>query len=799
MKILKFGGKSLANGEPLKKAIEIIEKSHKTEKISVVVSARGNDTDKLILLAKLAKSGEPFREELIEFFNYHKEVSDSLSFDLEYYAIYDTLKAIQAIKICNDAVLDQIVSFGERISTRILAHRLQAKGIPAIGVDARKLLIAERKNGETIVDLKKSLQKTQEFINNFNQNSIPIITGFIAADKEDNTITLGRNGSNYTATLLANFLNASLVENWTNINGFYTADPFLVDGAKPIELLSYKEANELAQFGANIIHPKTIVPLIEKNIPIVIKNSFDPDQIGTTINKDGSGKGIKAVNVIKDCVLVSIEGKGMADKVGIDARIFNELRVNNISVKLISQASSERSIGFIVDAENGHNVKEIIETTFSSEIEKGDISSVVVNNDIAVIAITGRHNYALEKAISGLRKNKIWLHLIANSISGEHISLVIDNSQVKKAVNVVHNHVFGALKTIHVFALGKGNVGSTFINQVLDTKDALSLKRNLGIQVVGVADSKRYVFNTSGIGANWQQELSSSQKQSNIDHILEELKASDLENIVIVDNTANPEIASHYRQFIESGFDVIASNKIANTLPYPIYRDFRKKVREKNRYFLYETNVGAGLPVIDTIKHLVDANENVNAINGVFSGSLSYIFNTFSKSDRSFSDVLISAKEKGFTEPDPREDLQGNDVARKLLILAREIGFEANLEDIQIESLIPEQLQGISTYEEFEKNFPQLDYHYNSVKSSLKDGEVLRYVGSLECSGKMKVELIRVNPNEPLANLKDSDSLIQIYTDSYGEKPIIIQGAGAGAEVTARGVYSDLIRIGNLN
>lgn len=799
MKILKFGGKSLANGEPLKKAIEIIEKSHKSEKISVVVSARGNDTDKLIHLAKLAKAGESFREKLIEFFDYHKEVSSSLSFDLEYSALYDTLKAIQAIKISNDAVLDQIVSFGERISTRILSHQLQAKGIPAIGVDARKLLLAERKNGDTVVDLKTSRLRTLEFFESFNQKSIPIITGFIASDIEGNTVTLGRNGSNYTATLIANFLNAKSVENWTNINGFYTADPFLVDSAKPIQHLSFREANELAQFGANIIHPKTIVPLIEKNIPIVIKNSFDPDKAGTTIDQDGSGKGIKAVNVIKDCVLVSIEGKGMADKVGIDARIFNELRVNNISVKLISQASSERSIGFIVDSKDGHNVKDIIETTFNSEIEKGDISSVVVNSNIAVIAITGRHNYALEKAISGLRKNKIWLHLIANSINGEHISLVIDNSQVKKAVNVVHNHVFGALKTIHVFAFGKGNVGSTFIEQVLDTKETLTQKRNLKIKVIGVADSKTYVFNSSGLGKNWREALSNSQNSSNIDHILEKLNSSDLENVVIVDNTANPQIASLYKKFVLAGYDVIASNKIANTLPYPIYKDFRKKVREKNRHFLYETNVGAGLPVIDTIKHLVDADENVNAINGVFSGSLSYIFNTFSNSDLSFSEVLVSAKEKGFTEPDPREDLQGNDVARKLLILAREIGFESNLEDIQVESLIPEHLRGISTWDEFQANFKQLDKHYCDVRSTLKEGEVLRYVGTLENSGNMRVELIRINPGEPLANLKESDSLIQIYTDSYGEKPIIIQGAGAGAEVTARGVYSDLIRIGNLN
>lgn len=799
MKILKFGGKSLANGAPLKNVIDIITESSKSEKIAVVVSARGNDTDKLIQIAHLAKDGENFREELISFFQYQKEESNSINFDLEYAAIYDLLKAVQALKFINQNVIDHIISFGETLSVRIVVHQLQTKGLPAISVDARKLIVAESKNGDIEVDFKETKNRTLQYFESLSEKVIPIITGFIASNRENNTITLGRNGSNYSATILANILDASSVENWTNINGFYTADPFLVENAKPIHQLSYKEANELAQFGANIIHPKTIIPLIEKNIPIVIKNSFEPEKEGTIIDQNGSGKGIKAVNVIKNCVLVSIEGKGMADKVGIDARIFNELRSNNISVKLISQASSERSIGFVVDADQAKNVKSIIESAFSNELLNGDISQVSVNKDIAVIAITGRHNYALEKAISGLRKNKIWLHLIANSISGEHISLVIDNALIRKAVNVVHNHVFGAVKTVHVFALGKGTVGRTFINQILNTKDELSNKRNLSIKLVGVADSNRYLLQPQGLGQNWTEELLASTKVNAIDQIIEDLKKSDLENIVLVDNTANAEIAQSYEKIIQAGFDIIASNKIANTLPFSVYSKFRNQVRLKNRHFLYETNVGAGLPVIDTIKHLVDADEKINSINGVFSGSLSYIFNTFSKENIPFSEILLTAKEKGFTEPDPREDLQGNDVARKLLILAREIGYEANFEDIKINNLIPEELRSIKTWSEFEKHFKTLDRHFDHLKKSLHEDEVLRFVGTLSENGKMKVDLVKVKSEEPLAHLKDADSLIEIYTDSYGSKPIIIQGAGAGAAVTARGVYSDLIRIGNLN
>lgn len=799
MKILKFGGKSLANGEALKSSVKIIADAYKSGKIYIVVSARGEDTDKLLHLAHLAKEGEPFREELIDFFNYHKTATGTLNFDLEYAALYDTLKAVQSLKICTEDVLDQIVAFGELLSSRIIAYQLHSKGIPAISVDARKLIVASRKNGEVVVNKTISTQNTVDYFNQLNPNSVPVITGYIAANPDGGTITLGRNGSNYSATLLANILDVELVENWTNIDGFYSADPKLVANAKPIRHLSYKEANELAQFGANIIHAKTIIPLIEKNIPVVIKNSFAPEQPGTLIDSKGSGKGIKAVNVITDCALVSIEGKGMADKVGIDARIFSALSVNNISVKLISQASSERSIGFIVPLGEAENVRDIIIENFQLEIERNDINNINVNRDIAVIAITGRHNYSLEKAISGLRKNKIWLHLIANSISGEHISLVVDNKFIKKAVNVVHNHVFGAVKTLNVFALGKGNVGKTFINQVLKTKEELSNRRKLGIKIIGVADSNHYFFDPAGISSDWESKLSTSEKTSLLDHILDELSHSDLENIILIDNTANPDIAAKYEGCIQRGFDVIASNKIANTLSFDIYKSFRQQLKDKNRRFLYETNVGAGLPVIDTIKHLVDADEQIRAINGVFSGSLSYIFNTFSRENKKFSEVLLDARHKGFTEPDPREDLQGNDVGRKLLILAREIGYEYNFEDVEIESLIPKGLRHANSWNEFEENLNALDDHYDQIKSSLLPDEVLRYTGNLDHTGKMKVKLIKVKTEEPLANLKEADSLIQIFTESYGEKPIIIQGAGAGAEVTARGVYSDLIRIGNLN
>jgi homoserine dehydrogenase len=510
------------------------------------------------------------------------------------------------------------------------------------------------------------------------------------------------------------------------------------------------------------------------------------------------GKGIKAVNVIKDCALISIEGKGLLGTIGIDGRIFNALSNEEISVRLIAQASSERSIGFVVNQPDAGKAIALLQKEFKTELQSKDVSNISANEEIAIIAITGRHNFALEKAISGLRKNKIWLHLMTNSINGEHISLVISKKDIVKAVNVVHNQVFGAIKTINVVSLGKGTVGKTLIQQILETSEKLIIKRKLKINIVGVANSKNFLFQENGIGKDWEKDLENTTTDNEIDAILETLKASNLENMVIIDNTANKEIASHYETIARSGFDIIASNKIANTLPYSIFESFRETLKLKNRHFFYETNVGAGLPIIDTIKQMVLSDEEVIAIKGVFSGSLSYIFNRFSEEDKPFSEILLDAKKQGFTEPDPREDLTGNDVARKLLILAREIGLQNNLEDIEVVNLIPESLREVKELSEFESKLNIVDDYYSNLKSKLNSNQVLRYVGELNQNGKMDVKLITVDKGSPLAGLKGADSLIEIYTSSYGDKPIIIQGAGAGAAVTARGVYSDLIRIGNV-
>ncbi|MCC9135113.1 bifunctional aspartate kinase/homoserine dehydrogenase I [Pontibacter silvestris] len=797
MKVLKFGGKSLGNGEPIRNVIDIIKKEVSTDAIAIVVSARGQSTDLLLSLYSKAIAGDEFEQDLKEFINF--QYIENISLDLEAYhdELRNLLQALRLIGVGNDRSRDRVLAYGEILSALTVVEILKNEGVEALFVDARQLLNASFSFNDVAVDFSKSEEKTKAFFSSLKAHQVPVITGFIASDSNGKTITLGRNGSNYTATLIASFIQASEVQNWTDIDGVYTASPKYVKNAQKIPHLSYREANELANFGARILHGKTILPLVESCIPLKIFSSFTPGREGTLIDEKSSGKGIKAVSTIEDVSLVSIEGRGLLGRVGIDARIFSALSSKNISVRLISQASSERGIGFVINKEDAVITETVLNTEFREELEHRDISRIQINNDMAIIAIVGRHNYSLEKAIYGLRRNKIWMYLISNSINGEHISLVVDKKSLKKAVNVVHNQVFGAIKTLHLFAFGKGNVGGKLLDQLIETGDDVVKRRNLKINIVGVADSKKAIFDEDGLNKNWREKLAASSESNNFNAIISRLKESGLENIVIADNTSSQELTEHYPEIVNSGFDIVASNKKANSIAYSFYENLRNDLKRRGKLFYYETNVGAGLPLIDTIKHLHNSSDKIERIRGVFSGSLSYIFNNYSVEDKSFSTVLTEARDKGFTEPDPREDLSGLDVARKLIILAREVGLRTELEEVSVESLVPESLAAIKDYSEFISNKEALDAYFADIKSKLQDDEVLRYVGDLEVDeNKLTVSLVKASKNSPLGNIRNADSIFEIYTESYGTQPIIIQGAGAGAEVTARGVYSDLLRIG---
>lgn len=797
-KVLKFGGSSLKGTTHLNQFLSIVKKEYAISPLVLVVSARGKTTDMLIELYDLACSKNDFTKALEEFKDYQ---NSDFSFELDWSDLFielkDTLKAIQLLGVRNKEVHDLILSFGERISIRFISQFLNTSDLESIPVDSRSILFT--KKDSEVIDEGLSASKTSEFISSLSSTTIPVISGFIASNPKGQTVTLGRNGSNYSATLIGRYIRALEIQNWTDVTGIYSANPAVVKNAVRIDTLSYREANELANFGANILHPKTILPLVDVEIPLRIRSIKSPNSPGTLIDKTGGRRGIKAVTNIQNVALISIEGKELAEKVGIDARIFSALQLNNISVKMIAQASTERGIGFVIQSHDVPQAISALNHEFSYELQHDIISNIRTNQEVAIVAILGRHNFALEKAIKILRRNRIWMHLISNSISGEHISLVIDNKQLDKAQRLIHNEVFGTIKTLHVFSFGKGLVGSTLIEQILSSNEKVIQERNLEIKVIGVADTTHYIINTEGLDAHWKKDLKQANTYSHTSEIINALSHSGLENIVIADNTSSELIAGEYMSFLKHNFDIVASNKKVNSGGLEYCRKVKAYAAKRGRSFYYETNVGAGLPIIDTIKHLYQSSDRVTKIRGVFSGSLSYLFNTFSAVQAPFSEQLLKARELGYTEPDPRDDLSGMDVARKLVILAREINYPARLEAVQVENLIPECCRNRGSYEDFKQTFDELDEHYSDIKNALKQDHVLRYIAELDVkSDSMKVTLEQVEKNSPLGQLKNADTIFEIYTETYGENPMIIQGAGAGGKVTARGVYSDLLRVGLL-
>ncbi|MFK7809852.1 MAG: bifunctional aspartate kinase/homoserine dehydrogenase I [Saprospiraceae bacterium] len=796
--ILKFGGTSLYGQKNLENILSIIEKQQKKGPLALVVSARGKSTDWLIRLYDLAKVGDDFSFLFASFQKYLEE--DFLSFNnsAELEKLKSILLAIQLLKEDNEFAYDSVLAFGEIISAKSISNLLNQHRLKAKYIDARKIIFTEKVLDEFEVNMDKSRALSRAELLNIPEDTIPVITGFIASSEKGRTVTLGRNGSNYTATLIANFIQANEVQNWTDVKGVFSSNPSIVPNAIQIHAMTYREANEMANFGVNLLHPKTILPLMQSKIPLIIKSTQQPEEPGTIINNEGGRKGIKAVTMIEDVALVTIEGNDLSENVGIEARIFSALLKKGISGKMISQASSERGIGFVISNNDITNTELILNKEFQQELRLQQISSIRINSDIGIIAIIGRHNYALEKAIHALRRNGIWMHLISNSINGEHISLVINKAAMRKAVRLVHNEVFGVLKTIYVFAFGKGLVGTELVNQVLETAPNLIKERRLAVKIIGVADSKRYLIQAEGISSDWKEQLATAPRVHTVSKLIEELKDLGLENLIIVDNTSSQLISDHYLDFVKANFDIVASNKKANSSALEDYRTLRKTLLQRGGHFYYETNVGAGLPVIDFLRSLYQSADVVTKIKGVFSGSLSYIFNNFSAQPLPFSEQLKKAMAEGFTEPDPREDLNGLDVARKLVILAREINYPAKIESVVVQNLIPEALRNLESTAEFLSKEEKMNEFYNIQKQQLNSNEVLRYVAELDIAKqRLTVQLQRIPSDTPLGQIKNADSLFEIYTESYGEQPIVIQGAGAGPKVTARAVYSDLLRLGN--
>jgi len=800
VKVVKFGGKSLQNEQGFERVLDIVaDRYQKGQELVLVLSARGRATDQLEKLLEEASNGREIEELWNEFAEYQSFPDSGAVLTRELQQLETKLQQIKLNRRYTERDHAEVLSYGELLSARLFSSALNERGIAASLLDARSFLTTDARYEEAKVDLALSKKYWTACYQDLPQGTIPVVTGFIAASPEGHTTTLGRNGSNYSAALIANFLNAEEVINYTHVDGLFSAPPDQVDEARLIRQLSFEEANELVQFGAHILHAKTIIPLLEKNIPLHILNTFNPRSPGTRISTEGKKEEIKAVSLLNDNALLLLEGRGLLDKVGVDARIFSVLAEHRISVSVISQGASERGIGLVVQRSDAEQAHRLLEKEFQTDLGSDDLSQIQRIEPVSILSVVGEDAASFYRPYRALVRNQLTPLLFNNSPSGRQLGLVFKEEEAVKALRVVHGELYGTAKRINLLCFGKGQVGATLLDQLLEEATALKEKKNIDLRVIGILNSTHALLTQEGVASPWRTQFEEKAQRYQWSDFKQFIAEGAFENLVAIDNTASESLIHRYEELAESGFDLISSNKLANTQDYGFYKALRTRLKNTRKTYLYETNVGAGLPLIDTIRLLHESGDNITKIRGVFSGSLGSIFSGYSQSALPFSTAVLQASEAGYTEPDPREDLSGRDVARKLLILARELQLQNEFEDISIENLVPETLQHISL-DEFQERITELDQDLAYKKSQLKEGEVLRYVGELSGdlmgrTGELRVSLEAVPKNSPLGQVEGPDSLIEIYTDSYGERPLVIQGAGAGPQVTARGVFGDVLRI----
>ncbi|MFK8010215.1 MAG: bifunctional aspartate kinase/homoserine dehydrogenase I [Saprospiraceae bacterium] len=815
IKVLKFGGSSVAKPERIKGIANILKDYYKRgEKFAVVFSAFGGVTDYLIKMSSAAAKGD---ENYIEHFNsFSKRHIDCVNelFDkaerenilLELKENHDVLKGLlQGIFLVREAsprTMDYVLSFGERNSNFIISHYLRKEGINTNYLDARKIIKTDKKFGAAKVDLDTTFKNIQEYFTNHPE--VQITTGFIASSKGGLTTTLGRGGSDFTAAILAAGLNAEAIEIWADVDGVLTSDPRRVKSAFTIPTLTYAEAMEMSHFGAKVIYPPTIQPAMAKSIPIYIKNTFNPSFVGTYISKESSVNGhpIKGISSISDISLLTLQGSGLFGVPGIAARLFNSLAQAKINVILITQGSSEHSISFAVNPKDSARAKRKVDEEFEYEFKSGGVDLVKVENDLSIIAIIGE-NMRYQPGISGklfqaLGKNGINCVAIAQGSSELNVSVVINKIDESKALNSLHESFFlSDTKELHLFMVGVGLIGSTLLNQIQQQNAYLKENSQLQIKVIGISNSRKMYFNEAEIDLNtWKDNLLNSNEAADISTFIQKMKTLNLSNTIFVDNTANSAITSHYEKILDSSISISTPNKIATSSAYLQYERLKYIAKKRGVQFLYETNVGAGLPVISTLNDLIQSGDRILKIEGVLSGSLSFIFNSFVEGVK-FSSVVKQAKDLGFTEPDPRTDLNGIDVRRKLIILARESGLPLEQVSVKIDAILPEACQRaenvVQLFEEIEKAD---DYFEKMRADAAKEGKVLRFIAKLE-NGEASIVLQAVDTSNPFYSLSGSDNMIVFTTDRYKERPLVILGPGAGAEVTAAGVFAEIITIGN--
>ena len=810
MQVLKFGGSSVANAENINKVVSIVQKAAQKDKTVVVVSALGGITDKLINAATLASHGdESYREHLTVIEKRHLAAVQELipiarqssilsAVKRQCNEIEDICTGIFLLKELSAATRDRVVSFGELLSSRIISEKFTAEGTENNWKDSRDLIVTDSGFGNAKVDFEATNINVENYFT-ASPVSLFVLPGFIAANSSGATTTLGRGGSDYTAAILAAALNAQTLEIWTDVSGIMTADPNQVSSAKIIPNISYQEAMELSHFGAKVIYPPTIQPVLKKNIPVWVKNTFSPEDAGTVIDGSATQNGniIRGITSISNIALLGLEGSGMVGIPGFSKRLFETLANAQINVIMITQGSSEHSICVAVDHSSAVRAKQFIDEVFRQEIASGQLDPLVVENELSIVAVVGDHmkNHPgiSGKMFGALGRNGVNVRAIAQGSSERNISAVIYKSDVKKAINVLHEEFFEtSYKQVNLFVAGVGNVGGRLLEQLKQQKEYLLNHLRLQVRVVGLANSRKMFFNNNGIDLNnWKEALDKGEPMQ-IDAFLSAIPSKNLRNSIFADVTANAELAKHYDKLLSKSISVVACNKVACSSSFEYYKRLKDTAREYSVPFLFETNVGASLPVIGTLNDLLRSGDKVNRIQAVLSGTLNFVFNNYN-GDKPFAEVVRDAQTEGYTEPDPRLDLSGMDVMRKIMILAREAGEQIEMDDIANESFMPASCM-TGDVENFYTEMGKHEDHFKKLYKLASDaGNKLKFVASYE-NGEASVGLQHVGPQHDFYHLYGKDNVVLFYTDRYPDQPLVVKGAGAGAEVTASGVFADIIR-----
>ncbi len=814
MKVLKFGGTSVGTVESLKAVLSIVKKSYDAkEKPLVVLSAMSGVTNLLTQLAEDAAEGKSFSDGLKSLEDKHFTVVKELlavkyqnpvftKLKLFFNEIEDLLQGISALKELSNQSKDLIHSYGERCSNYMVSKVMEQYIPESLFVDASHYVKTDSNFGNAHLNemLTEQLVKSLYITHG---DKLLFVTGFIGSNENGRITTLGRGGSDYTAAIFGSILDATAIEIWTDVNGMLTADPRIVKKAFSLPVLSYTEAMELSYFGAKVIYPPTMIPAFLKKIPIVIRNTFEPDFSGTVIQFD-SGKTalpIKGISSISDISVINLSGSGMIGKSGFSGRLFTLLAREQINVVLITQSSSEHSITFAVNPSDAKRAIQLIEVEFELEIQANKLVVPAIEENLSILAIVGENMKKTPgmagRLFAALGRNGINVRAIAQGSSEYNISVIIGKEDLAKALNAVHDAFFAELKkTLHVFNIGTGNIGATLFKQLENQHDFLLDKNDIEIKVVGISNSRKMLFNTEGVDLNnWSDELAKNGTESDLALFIDRMKALNLPNCVFIDNTASKLPATYYEDIFKSNISIVTCNKIANSGKFEQYKTLRDTAHRHGVDFFYETNVGAGLPIVRVLKDLMLSGDRILKIEAILSGTISYIFNNF-KAAASFYDIVKQAQELGYTEPDPRDDLGGVDFMRKMLILARDAGYAVEAEDVDLGAILPPACLKADTVDSFYTELQQENEYFEAMKKkAANENKVIRYIGKLE-NGKVSIAIQFVDENHPFYALSGSDNIISFTTERYKERPLVVKGPGAGAEVTAAGVFADLVNVG---